>query len=97
MRAKEKAPEGALKHHKDTGSSRVTKEIRRLFLTGRRFSAMELNELAFTGDSRKVISVLRSRGWDIRDRWVDGTRKEYWLHLVDKRQLSLFDEEGGNE
>ena len=66
-------------------------------LESSRFTALELNHRAKTGDARKYISELRanfrdgiSGGADVQDEWrhrSDGTRyKVYWIsqHLTTK-------------
>lgn len=71
-------------------SSRCIQQVRRLFLTGNKYTAKELNNLVGFNDARKVISTLRnSEGWDIRDVRLDNGCKLYWLEH-DDRQLSLF-------
>ncbi|MEE0573813.1 MAG: hypothetical protein UC662_09600 [Paraprevotella clara] len=53
--------------------------FRKLFLSGGKFTAKELNQLTGSNDSRKYISRLRSEGWEIEDmRQGDGS-KIYWL------------------
>lgn len=61
-------------------------------LTGRRFTAIQLNFAINTSDTRKYISVLRRKGHIIRDEVIDqesGT-KVYWLEKKVGVQLSLF-------
>lgn len=63
-------------------------------LTGRRFTAIQLNFAINTSDTRKYISVLRRKGHIIRDEVIDqetGT-KVYWLEQEKERgtQLTLF-------
>lgn len=56
-----------------------TKEVRELLLKGERFTAIEINQICYTGDARKCISVLRQKGMNIKDEVIDnrGT-KLYW-------------------
>ena len=71
-------------------SSRCIQQVRRLFLTGNKYTTKEINHLVGFNDARKVISVLRNNeGWDIRDVRMDNGCKLYWLEKDDK-QLSLF-------
>lgn len=73
-----------------SASSRCIQQVRRLFLTGNKYTAKELNNLVGFNDARKVISTLRNNeGWDIRDVRLDNGCKLYWLEH-DDRQLSLF-------
>ena len=63
-------------------------------LTGKRFTAIQMNMAINTSDTRKYISVLRRKGHIIRDEVVDketGT-KVYWLEQEKERgtQLTLF-------
>lgn len=60
-----------------------------LFRTGRRFFAAELNKEAGFNDARKVISILRRKGFVISDLRLEDGRKMYWLSSCDT-QLSLF-------
>jgi len=74
--------------------SYIIQKVQDLLLTGRRFSAKDINTEANTNDARKIISTLLSRGWHInKHRFGDG-RKEYWLS-EDARQLNLFGDEMG--
>lgn len=60
---------------------RKKRQIRMLFLKGKRLTAMQINEIVNTGDARKRISELRREGFPIIDTIVDkasGT-KVYWL------------------
>ena len=79
---------------KDSKSSRIKQQIRKLFLDGGKYTSKDLNTLTGGNDSRKVISDLRKEGWDIKDVRLDDRRKLYWLE-PDKRQMSI-DWEGGN-
>lgn len=69
----------------------IIKKIRSLFMTGRKFYAKELNELAHTNDARKRISELRRAGLDIQDRWQPNGCKLYWINLSNNRQLNLWE------
>lgn len=79
---------------KDSKSSRIKQQIRKLFLDGGKYTSKDLNTLTGGNDSRKVISDLRKEGWNIKDVRLDDRRKLYWLE-PDKRQMSI-DREGGN-
>lgn len=73
---------------KDSKSSRIKQQIRKLFLDGGKYTSKDLNTLTGGNDSRKVISDLRKEGWDIKDVRLDDRRKLYWLE-PDKRQMSI--------
>ena len=79
---------------KDSKSSRIKQQIRKLFLDGGKYTSKDLNTLTGGNDSRKVISDLRKEGWNIKDVRLDDRRKLYWLE-PDKRQMSI-DWKGGN-
>ena len=79
---------------KDSKSSRIKQQIRKLFLDGGKYTSKDLNTLTGGNDSRKVISDLRKEGWNIKDVRLDDRRKLYWLE-PDKRQISI-DWKGGN-
>lgn len=81
---------------KDSKSSRIKQQIRKLFLDGGKYTSKDLNTLTGGNDSRKVISDLRKEGWDIKDVRLDDRRKLYWLE-PDKRQTSIDWEANGNE
>ena len=79
---------------KDSKSSRIKQQIRKLFLDGGKYTSKDLNTLTGGNDSRKVISDLRKEGWNIKDVRLDDRRKLYWLE-PDKRQMSI-DWKGSN-
>lgn len=81
---------------KDSKSSRIKQQIRKLFLDGGKYTSKDLNTLTGGNDSRKVISDLRKEGWNIKDVRLDDRRKLYWLE-PDKRQMSIDWEGGYNE
>lgn len=81
---------------KDSKSSRIKQQIRKLFLDGGKYTSKDLNNLTGGNDSRKVISDLRKEGWNIKDVRLDDRRKLYWLE-PDKRQMSIDWEGGINE
>ncbi|MBP6609649.1 MAG: hypothetical protein KA206_01010 [Paludibacter sp.] len=66
----------------------IIAKIRGLFNSGNKYTAKQLNALCGFNDSRKVISVLRSEGMDIRDLRLENNCKLYWLQ-VDINQLKL--------
>lgn len=67
-------------HNKSTDSARLIQSVRKLFLTGDKFTAKEINHLAGTNDARKLISVLRNKeGWKIEDCRLSNGCKLYWL------------------
>lgn len=68
----------------------IIKTIESLFMTGRKFYAKELNELAHTNDARKCISMLRRAGLYIQDSWQPNGCKLYWINLNDNRQLDFW-------
>lgn len=66
--------------NKGTDSARLIQSVRKLFLSGGKFTAKELNSLAGTNDARKLISVLRNdEGWKIEDCRLSNGCKLYWL------------------
>ena len=73
----------------------IINKIRTLFLTGRKYTAKELNALAGFNDSRKAISVLRAKGMQILDVRLSNQCKLYW-YLPDENHSLLF-EKGGND
>lgn len=65
---------------KSTDSAQLIQSARKLFLSGGKFTAKELNSLAGTNDARKLISVLRNKeGWQIKDCRLSNGCKLYWL------------------
>jgi len=65
-------------------------KVRKLLLSGGKFTAVQLNEIVGFNDARKVISDLRNKEkMNIQDIKLPDGRKLYWLEL-DKSQLSLF-------
>jgi len=67
----------------------IIAKVRGLFNSGCKYTAKELNALCRFNDSRKVISVLRSEGMDIRDLRLENQCKLYWLQ-PNENQLKLF-------
>lgn len=65
---------------KSNDSARLIQSVRRLFLSGGKFTARQLNELVGFNDARKLISVLRNKeGWRIEDCRLPNGCKLYWL------------------
>lgn len=65
---------------KGTDSARLIQSVRKLFSSGGKFTAKELNSLTGTNDARKLISILRNKeGWNIIDCWLPNGCKLYWL------------------
>jgi hypothetical protein len=62
-------------------SEREIQAFRKLFLSGGKFTAKELNQLTGSNDARKYISRLRAEGWDIEDMRQDDGSKIYWLSM----------------
>ena len=93
MKKRKKATFAAPNTNRGKGSDNIPiiKKIRSLFMTGRKFYAKELNELAHTNDARKFISDLRREGIDIQDSWQPNGCKLYWINLNDNRQLNLWE------
>ena len=82
---------------KDNKPSRITQQVRSIFLSGRKVTAREINAETNSNDARRVISTLRNdEGWNIKDVRLDDRRKLYWLE-PDKRQMSIDWEVNGNE
>lgn len=66
--------------YKSTDSARLIQSVRKLFLSGDKFTAKELNSLAGTNDAQKLISVLRNdEGFKIEDCRLSNGCKLYWL------------------
>lgn len=67
-------------NHEDTDSAQIIQSVRKLFLSGGKYTAKEINTLCQTNDARKLISVLRNKeGWSIVDCWMPNGCKLYWL------------------
>ena len=93
MEANKKATFAAPRTNRGKGSDNIPiiKTIESLFMTGRKFYAKELNELAHTNDARKFISDLRRAGVNIQDSWQPNGCKLYWVNLCNNRQLSFWE------
>ena len=74
----------------------IIAKIRGLFNSGNKYTAKQINALIGFNDSRKVISVLRQEGMDIRDIRTQNRTKIYWYE-PDINQLSLFGKGCDNE
>lgn len=65
---------------KSTDSARLIQSVRKIFLSGGKFIAKEVNSLARTNDVRKLISVLRNKeGWKVEERCLPNGCNLYWL------------------
>lgn len=67
-------------------SEAIKQQVRRLFLQGGKYTAKQLNKIVGFNDSRKVISELRAKGWNIQDLKQPDGCKLYWL-ATDQKQL----------
>lgn len=91
MEEKKRATEAArTNQNKDSISMRNIQQVRRLFLSGAKYTAKQINHIIGFNDARKVISVLRTKErWNIQDYRLSDGSKVYWL-VQDDKQLSLF-------
>ncbi len=80
---------------KDSEKKRTYGKVRQLFLDGGKYTAVELNEIVNFNDARKVISVLRAQGWNIRDIRLEDQRKLYWLDGEQRYKMTL--KKGGEQ
>ena len=80
-------------HHKD---STLIQSVKSLFLTGQKFTAVQINQLINSNDARKLISCLRCDGMDIQDVRLQSRCKLYW-YVDNSNQLSLFGKGCDNE
>lgn len=65
---------------KSTDSARNIQSVRKLFLSGGKFTAKDINSLAGTNNARKLIFALRNdEGWKIEDCRLSNGCKLYWL------------------
>lgn len=96
MTTKKKSParRQELNHNdnKDTKVYRIKAIVKSLFESGRKLTAREINRITQSNDARKVISTLRSEGWNIQDVRLPDNRKLYWLSNPVK-QLSFLNDE----
>lgn len=83
-------------HHKDSKNIRIKSTIKTLFLSGKKLTAKEINDITGSNDARKAISTLRNDGWRITDILQSDRCKLYWL-MPDDRQLNLFGREAQDE
>ena len=68
------------------------RQVKLLFLSGRKLTAREINQEIGFNDARKVISDLRHKeGWNIKDIYQNDGCKLYWLEP--NNQPTLFDKE----
>ena len=83
------SPQSAIQCKGTTSS--LKKQVLSL-LKSDKYTAVELNQMLFFNDSRKVISDLRSDGYLIADYRLPDNRKVYFLR--ESPQLELFKEGG---
>jgi len=90
MEAKEKGAITTPEQNHDKGSKLLIKQqVRKLFYSGKRFTAVQLNQLIGFNDARKVISMLRAEYMVIKDVRLDNGCKLYWW--VPQQEKTLFD------
>ena len=97
MRPKTNAPlksKGADSETKVVIPAKIKVTIKALFLSGRKLTAKEINQITGSNDARKVISDLRREGMNIVDMVLPNGCKLYWL-AEDVKQGKLFPEEVG--
>lgn len=75
--------------HKDGNKSLIINTVKALLSSGEKLTAVEINRITSSNDARKVISTLRSEGWNIVDLRLPDNRKLYWLESS-INQLELF-------
>jgi hypothetical protein len=73
-------------------STIIIAKIKAFFLSGNKYTAKQLNALCGFNDSRKVISVLRANGMDIKDVRLENQCKLYW-YVSNENQLSIWEDE----
>lgn len=81
---------------KDSNSYRIITTVRQLFISGKKVTAKQINDITRSNDARKVISTLRSQGMNIQDIRMSDNCKLYWL-VEDDRQIPLFRKDGDND
>lgn len=65
---------------KSTDSARLIQSVRKIFLSGGKYRAVDINHLCQTNDARKLISILRNKeGWQIEDCRLSNGCNLYWL------------------
>lgn len=74
---------------KYSNKSRIINTVKSLLSSGEKLTAVEINQITSSNDARKVISTLRSEGWNIVDLRLPDNRKLYWLESS-INQLELF-------
>ena len=80
MVARKKATEATPNtEDKDRSKNHIRATVRSLFLSGRKLTAREINEITGGNDARKEISDLRRSGWNITDLKLSSGCKLYWL------------------
>ena len=93
MDVKEKATEAANPQRsggKDNKNICIRTTIKALFRSGKKFTAMRINQLTGSNDGRKVISELRRSGWNIKDIRLSNGCKLYWLAEDDRQGMLNF-------
>lgn len=74
---------------KYSNKSLIINPVKSLLSSGEKLTAVEINRITSSNDARKVISTLRSEGWNIVDLRLPDNRKLYWLESS-INQLELF-------
>ena len=70
---------------KDNDSYTKKQQVRRLLLSGNKFTAVEINDIIVSSDARKHISTLRRNGMNIQDEVLeDGHTKESWYQPMEE-------------
>ena len=74
----------------------IISSVRKLFLSGEKLTAKEINKRIGFNDARKIISTLRAKGMNIQDIRLPNNCKLYWLANTDT-QLSFLDNNNNYE
>ena len=101
MTTNEKGSSSPQSEMQDKGSNfSTTCKVLEILKTGREVTAFGLNQAVFFNDARKSISLLREKGFPIKDRRLSDMRKVYWMPCdwerimsetkQDDKQLELF-------
>ena len=94
MAERKKATEVAPKtEDKDRSKNHIRATVRALFLSGRKLTAREINEITGGNDARKEISDLRRSGWNITDLRLSSGCKLYWINSLPQQKNLNFQED----
>jgi hypothetical protein len=65
-------------------NSQITQKMYKLFLSGLKYTVVELTEILQTPDPRSHIRFIRNKGVNILDYWINSKNSKYKVYFLEK-------------